>query len=120
MAHADSASLLAHHGFMLLWFARLAGVAASQMLMVAVAWQMYDLTGSAPDRGLVGLLQFAPALAPALPAGHLIDRHHRARIVAPCLAAQVAVALLLWSGFTNRGLLLAVSVVPGAVRAFQM
>ena len=123
-SRADDGSLFAHRGFVLLWFARLAGVAASQMLMVAVAWQMYDLTGSAWDLGLVGLLQFAPALVLALPAGHLIDRHHRARIVALCLAAQVAVALLLWAGsgggFASRGLLLAVSVVLGAVRAFQM
>jgi MFS family permease len=123
-AAADGGALFAHRGFVLLWFARLAGVAASQMLMVAVAWQMYDLTGSAWDLGLVGLLQFAPALVLALPAGHLIDRHHRARIVALCLAAQVAVALLLWagssSGLATRGLLLAVSVVLGAVRAFQM
>jgi len=123
-AHADGEPLFAHRGFALLWFARLAGVSASQMLMVAVAWQMYDLTGSAWDLGLVGLLQFAPALVLALPAGHLIDRHHRARIVALCLAAQVAVALLLWAGsgggFATRGLLLAVSVVLGAVRAFQM
>jgi MFS family permease len=121
---ADGGPLFAHRGFVLLWFARLAGVAASQMLMVAVAWQMYDLTGSAWDLGLVGLLQFAPALVLALPAGHLIDRHHRARIVALCLAAQVTVALLLWagssSGMATRALLLAVSVVLGAVRAFQM
>ena len=124
VSRADDGALFAHRGFVLLWFARLAGVAASQMLMVAVGWQMYDLTGSAWDLGLVGLLQFAPALLLALPAGHLIDRHHRARIVAACLAAQVAVALLLWagsgSGTTGRGLLLAVSVVLGGVRAFQM
>ena len=123
-ASAGGESLFAHRGYVLLWFTRLAGVAASQMLMVAVAWQMYDLTGSAWDLGLVGLLQFAPALVLALPAGHLIDRHHRARIVALCLATQVAVALLLWAGsgggFASRELLLAVSVVLGAVRAFQM
>ena len=35
--------------------ARFFGGTASQMLMVAVAWQMYDLTGSAWDLGLVGL-----------------------------------------------------------------
>ncbi len=123
-APAGDEALLAQRGFVLLWLARLAGVAASQMLMVAVAWQMYDLTGSAWDLGLVGLLQFAPALALALPAGHLIDRHHRARIVALCLAMQMGVAMLLWAGsdggFASRGLLLAVSVVLGAVRAFQM
>ena len=40
---------------------------------------MYELTGSAWDLGLVGLLQFLPALALTLPAGQLIDRHHRGR-----------------------------------------
>jgi hypothetical protein len=75
-------------GFMQLWFARLAGTSASQMMMVAVGWQMYDLTRSAWDLGLVGLFQFAPSLALVLWAGHVIDRHHRARIVAACLAAQ--------------------------------
>ena len=39
------------------------------MLMVAIGWEVYDLTGSAWDLGLVGLLQFAPALALMLPAG---------------------------------------------------
>jgi MFS family permease len=116
--------LFAHHAFIRLWFARLAGTAAAQMLMVAVGWQMYDLTGSAWDLGLVGLLQFAPALALVLVAGHVIDRHHRARIVAACLGVQMAVALALWAGATGgwatRELLLGVSVVLGAVRAFQM
>jgi MFS family permease len=116
--------LYAHTAFMRLWFARLAGTAASQMLMVAVGWQMYDLTGSAWDLGLVGLLQFLPALPLMLVAGHMIDRFHRARIVAACLTVQVAVAALLWAGaaggWTGRELLLGVSVVLGAVRAFQM
>jgi hypothetical protein len=31
------------------------------MMMVILAWQMYDLTGSAYDLGLVGLAQFLPA-----------------------------------------------------------
>ena len=53
------------------WFSRLTGAAANQMMMVAVAWQMYDLTGSAWDLGLVGLLQFAPALVLTLVAGHV-------------------------------------------------
>ena len=44
-----------------LW-TRLLGTAANQMLMVALAWQMYDLSGSAWDLGMVGLMQFVPAL----------------------------------------------------------
>ena len=124
LAAGASASLLAQRAFVQLWLARLASVAAAQMLMVAVGWQMYCLTGSAWDLGLVGLLQFAPAVPLALVAGHVIDRHHRGRIVALCLAVQVLVALLLCAGsaagFASRGLLLAVSVLLGCVRAFQM
>ncbi len=119
-----SDSLRAYPAFMRLWVARLGGVAGGQMLLVAVGWQMYDLTGSAWDLGLVGLVQFAPALALALVAGHVIDRHHRARIVALCLSVQCSVALVLCAGatwgFTSRGLLLGLSVVLGSVRAFQM
>jgi len=121
---APEPRLFAHRAFVRLWFARLASTSANQMVMVAVGWQMYDLTGSAWDLGLVGLLQFMPAVLLALPAGHVIDRVHRARIVSACMAAQCSVALLLWAGssfgFAARELLLAISVVLGAVRAFQM
>ncbi len=42
--------------------------------MVAVGWQMYELTGSAWDLGLVGLYQFLPALLLTLVAGYVADR----------------------------------------------
>jgi MFS family permease len=78
-----------------MWTARLFGTAASQMLLVAIGWHMYELTGSAWDLGLVGLYQFVPALLLALLAGHIVDRHHRGRIVAACFAVQGLVALVL-------------------------
>ena len=110
--------------FMQMWVARVCGTAAMQMLMVAIGWHMYELTGSAWDLGLVGLYQFVPALALALYAGHVADRLHRGRIVATCFAVQGVVALVLFaaqsSDHATRGLLLALSVVLGAVRAFQM
>ncbi len=106
------------------WLARLAGVMANQMLMVALAWHMYDITGSAWDLGLVGLFQFVPALLMTLPAGHLADRLHRGRIFAACMLLQAGVALLLVlatrGGFATRELILAISVVLGMARAFQM
>ncbi len=119
-----SESLLRHRAFMRFWFARLAGTAANQMLMVAIGWQMYDLTASAWDLGLVGLMQFAPSLALVLVAGHVLDRYHRARILAACMALQVAVAALLalgaWQGFASRELLLGLSVAIGTAKAFQL
>lgn len=110
--------------YMYMWGARVLGTAAMQMLMVAVGWHMYELTSSAWDLGLVGLYQFGPALLLALWAGHVVDRHHRGRIVAICMAVQGVVALVLLlaqgGGFSSRGLLLGLSLVLGAVRAFQM
>jgi len=116
--------LLAQRAFLRLWFARLAGTTANQMLMVAVGWQMYELTGSAWDLGLIGLYQFAPALLLTLWAGHVADRHHRGRIVAGCLAVQCVASLVLMDAsrahWASRELLLAASLVLGSVRAFQM
>jgi MFS family permease len=117
-------SLFAQRDYMRLWWVRVAGVSAGQMMMVAIGWHMYTLTGSAWDLGLVGLLQFLPALLLVLVAGHVVDRHHRARIVALCLAVQAMVAALLMAApmlaLPERTLLLALSAVLGAVRAFQM
>ena len=45
------------------------------MLLVAIGWQMYDLTASAWDLGLVGLAQFLPALLLTLPAGAVAPAH---------------------------------------------
>ncbi|HEY2256258.1 MAG TPA: MFS transporter [Variovorax sp.] len=110
--------------FMQLWLARVFGTAASQMLLVAIGWHMYDLTRSAWDLGLVGLYQFVPALLLALLAGHVVDRHHRGRIVGACFAAQGAVGLVLLlavrGGHDSRALLLGLSLMLGTVRAFQM
>ncbi|BAL27269.1 MFS transporter [Azoarcus sp. KH32C] len=110
--------------FVKFWISRFIGTIANQMLMVAVGWQMYDLTGSAWDLGLVGLFQFVPAFLLTLPAGHVADRLRRNRIFATCILLQAAVALLLLAattqGFANRELILGVSVALGVARAFQM
>ena len=121
-------SIFHQQAFLRLWFARIAGVSGSQMLMVAIGWQMYDLTQSAWDLGLVGLFQFLPAVALMLVAGHVVDRHHRARLIAICLALQGVVALVLAAHpfevgdpqGDGRTLLLVLSLVLGSIKAFQM
>lgn len=104
--------------------ARVGSISAQQMLMLAISWHMYGLTASAWDLGLVGLCQFLPGLATTLVAGHVADRLHRGRIVALCLAMQVVIAALLAglapTRFVTRDVLLALSLVLGAIRPFQM
>ncbi|MEO8152995.1 MAG: MFS transporter [Rhizobacter sp.] len=117
-------SLFGFRAFMRFWYARVAATIGNQMLMVAVGWQMYALTGSAWDLGLVGLLQFLPALLLTLVAGHVADRYDRTRILALCMAGQAAIALLLTVAthghWANRSLLLVLSVALGTAKAFQM
>jgi MFS family permease len=122
---ADSLKhLFAQRAFVRFWLARLGGTTANQMLMVALAWHMYDITSSAWDLGLVGLFQFVPALIFTLPAGHVADRFHRGRIFAGCMLAQaLAAAVLLaaiYGDFSTRALILGISVLLGMARAFQM
>jgi MFS family permease len=116
--------LFAHRAFVRFWLARLSGTTATQMLMVALAWHMYDLTSSAWDLGLVGLFQFVPALLLTLPAGHVADHLHRGRIFACCLLAQALASFVLlaalFADFSSRELILGISVLLGSVRAFQM
>ena len=106
-----------------LWV-RLAGTTAAQMLLVALAWQMYELTASAWDLGLVGLVQFLPALLLTIPAGQIVDRVDRRLVLAGALVLQALVAgVLAWAsaaGTVSRELILLFCVVIGVARALQM
>lgn len=121
---ATQPSLFRVRAFMRFWYARVAGTMGNQMLMVAVGWQMYDLTGSAWDLGLVGLFQFLPSLLLTLVAGHVADQHDRSRVLALCMAGQVliggALAASTARGVVSRDLLLVLSVALGCAKAFQM
>ncbi|MBV8503419.1 MAG: MFS transporter [Paucibacter sp.] len=120
----SSPRLRAQRDYLRLLGARVTGGAAAQMLMVALGWQMYDLTASAWDLGLVGLAQFLPALLLTLPAGHFVDRHDRRLLLAGALGLQCAVAAVLAvssaAGWGSAHMILLLSVLLGVARAFQM
>src|SRR5438034_552872 len=119
-----SASLLDHRSFVRFWAARVAAVFAYQMQAVAVGWQIYALTGSMLDLGLVGLAQFLPSVALLLVVGHVADRYDRRRIVGFCQliegGAAVLLAVLSASGRINEQAIFALIAVIGAARAFEM
>ncbi len=117
-------AVLRHRDFRLYLSAKVLSTLAVQMQSVAVGWQIYDITGSVVDLGLVGLAQFVPFLALILFAGHAADRFDRRRIVTACWAANLLCALLLLA-FTVHGLavvwpIFGVLVIFGAARAFSM
>jgi len=81
--------------FALLWASLLSNGLASQMLAVAIGWQVYAIHRNPLDLGLVGLAEFVPLPLLALPAGQLVDRLPRRLIAAAALALDVLIALLL-------------------------
>jgi MFS family permease len=103
--------------------ARFLSVVSSEMISVAVGWQIYALTHRPLDLGLAGLAQFAPGVLLFLIAGHTADRVARQAILKVCYIgyALCAVALL---GFSLHGIasvwpIYAVLLFNGVVRAFQ-
>jgi hypothetical protein len=118
-----SESLLHHKPFALFWSARGCSTFAFQMQSVAIGWQIYALTGSAFDLGLVGLAQFLPILLLTLAVGHVADRYDRRRIVAICQTVEVCTSLLLavgtFEGWLGANGIFGVVTVIGAARAFE-
>jgi MFS family permease len=120
---ASPASIYRHKPFIRYWIARTAGSLALQMQVVAVGWQVYDLTRRPLDLGLVGLSQFTPALLLLFLVGSVADRYERKWIVAIAQATEgIAAATLLVGtagGWMTRDLIFATVFVLGVGRAFE-
>ena len=103
--------------------ARFLSIVSSEMISVAVGWQIYGLTHRPLDLGLVGLAQFAPGVALFLIAGHTADRYRRQAILRTCYAAFAICAatllVLALRGISAVWPIYAVLLANGAVRAFN-
>src|ERR1700691_4790196 len=99
----DSATILFRHQPFLLYFcARGFSEFSYQIAAVAVGWQIYALTGSAFDLGMVGLVQFVPTAVLVFVAGHAADRYDRKRVVQICqIVDGLTAAFLAWGSFAG-------------------
>lgn len=94
------------------------------MIGVGVGWQIYDITKSAFDLGLVGLAQFFPLVLFVLAVGHVVDRYDR-RICASASEAigTVAAVLLAYGALTHQpsiALIYSGVFIVGTSRAFEL
>ena len=87
-------TLLRQRPFVLFWLARVASTRGYQMLALTIGWQIYEITGSAFDLGLVGLIQFVPAVVLTLLIGHAADRYDRRLIVRIAQGVYALVAVV--------------------------
>lgn len=94
------------------------------MQVVAVGWQIYELTDSAFALGLAGLIQFLPSLILMFAIGPIVDRGNRGVILRLCriIEAMVAATLAIGSvqGWLTRDLMFVLVAVIGTAKAFAM
>jgi len=115
--------LFGNAAFTRFWTARSASGFAYHMSAVAIGWQVYDLTGSVFNLGLVGLVEFLPQFLLTLVVGQVADHFDRRRIASICQFLQCLALLLLMSGslghwFDLPGIFGCVFLI-GASRAFE-
>ncbi len=118
-----AASPLRHPAFLRFWLARTLSTGAFQITAVVVGWQIFTLTGSTLELGLIGLMQFIPMILLTIPAGHVADQYDRRTIVRVCQAieALAAAALALGSveGWLGPHVIFAAVALIGAARTFE-
>jgi len=115
--------LLRQSSFRLFWLASVFSTVALQMQIVAVGWQVYQLTHSAFDLGIVGLVQFIPSLFLVFVVGHVADRYDRRWVARLSIAVEAFAAGLLAAGsiggWLSKEVIFAVVFIIGAARAFS-
>src|SRR5215475_3386534 len=120
---APTPRLMEQRPFVLFWWSRLASVGAFFMQGVAIGWQVYELTGSAFDLGLVVLIQFVPVVLLTFPIGHIVDRYNRHLIIRLSLGVTTLAAAMLAfgsaSGWLTKEYLFAIVFVVSTARAFE-
>jgi MFS family permease len=123
MMPVGARDLLTHRSFLFFLLSRSLSRFSSQIGAVAIGWQIYDLTGSAFDLGMVGLVQFLPTALLVFVAGHAADRFERKRVVQLCQLVEALTALFL-AGSTFAGTITEVQIfiatfVLGIAGAFE-
>src|SRR3954466_1123949 len=115
--------LLRHGPFLFFLLSRSLSRFASQIAAVAIGWQIYDMTGSAFQLGMIGLVQFLPTALLLCVAGHAADRYERKRVVQICEIVESLTALLralgAFGGWLTVTQIFIATFVLGIVGAFE-
>lgn len=109
--------------FRLYYFGTTFSEVGSQMQVVALNWQVYELTNSAASLGLVGLSAFLAIIIFSLPSGLIVDKFDRKKIlifsqIAPCFLS-IALAFMTITGTITPMAIYILVFLSFAVRSLQ-
>ncbi|EKD90964.1 MAG: major facilitator superfamily MFS_1 [uncultured bacterium] len=115
---------LDYFDFRLFFFGSFISQMGTQMQVVAVSWELYQLTHSASSLGLLGLSEFIPVILFALVGGIAADKFNRKKIL---IFSQIGLAIMAGvlsiasiEGITSPLLIYIVMAVSGVGMAFNM
>ncbi len=115
--------VLRHRDYRLLWLGQLVSMAGTQIQVVALAWQVYALTDSPLQLGLLGLLRAGPVMALSLVGGVFADTVDRRRLLLVTqtilLALAAVLAVTTATGRITIPLIYGVIVLGGMASAFD-
>ena len=115
----DAYAAFRHRDFRFLLTGMFLSSVATQMLSVAVSWDLYSRTHSALVLGNVGLAQVAPTLIFTLFAGHAADRYDRRRLMVITQLAVFLASLIPLAGDSSVLPLYSCLFLAATARTFQ-
>lgn len=116
-------AVLRYRDYRLLWGGQFVSMLGSQMHTVALSWQVYQLTGSTVQLGLLGLVRAFALMSASFAGGAVADRYDRrhvmlvTQVLLLLLAAVLAVTTSL--GFVTIWLLFLIAALQAATTAFD-
>lgn len=81
----DPYAALRFREFNIFLLARFAMVFAWSMQFIVIEWQVYSMTKDPWSLGMIGLMEFLPAVCMALFAGHIVDQKEKRNLLIKCI-----------------------------------
>ena len=102
MIGREALAVLAVRDYRLYWTGNVISKLGTEMQFVAVAWQIYALTGQPLSLGIVGLLRAGPALVMPILGGAVADSVDRRKLLIATQLAQVTLSVTIaWATLTD-------------------
>ena len=89
----DPYAALRFREFNIFLAARFAMVFAWSMQFIVIEWQVYSMTKDPLSLGIIGIMEFLPAVLMALFAGHIVDQKEKRNLLIKCILGFSVISL---------------------------
>ncbi|MFL6530687.1 MAG: MFS transporter [Chthoniobacterales bacterium] len=115
---------LRHRNYRLFFFGQLVSLVGTWMQQTAIAWLVYDITGSKFLLGAIAAVGSAPMMLFAIWGGILADKYPKRSILIVTQIFEMifafAFAAVVWRHFTSTTLIMIIAAVNGIALGFEM